>query len=83
MERLLKSSKFWVLVLGAVGLLAGMAFGPEKVKESFSQLAAIYALAAPLVYNVMTGIEDALSDGQITLEEIIEMLVEVLNENKS
>lgn len=81
MQRLAKSSKFWALIFGAIGLIAAAAIGDAKVADIAKQLLGVYAVLAPVVYAIMAGLEDALSnDGQLSMEELIALIKSVLDE---
>ena len=80
MQRLLKSSKFWALVAGLIMLVAVATFGQGTVQEWAGKLSVWLAFIAPVVYAIMTGLEDALSDGVLSVDEIINLIKQVLDE---
>lgn len=81
MQRLAQSSKFWALIFGAIGLILASVVGDAKVADVAKQLLGVYAVVAPIVYAIMAGLEDALkNDGQITVDEIIDLIKQVLDE---
>lgn len=83
MSRLIKSSKFWALAFGILTLVAVAIFGQGDVQEWAAKLAAVLTAVAPVVYAVMTGLEDALSDGTLSLDELIALIKDVLDELNS
>ena len=61
-------------------LVAVATFGQGEVQDWAGKLSVWLAVIAPVVYAIMTGLEDALSDGVLTLDEIIELIKQVLDE---
>lgn len=82
MIRLLYSSKFWALAVGAIALIAQAVFGVqnEQADVLVKQVLVAYAAIAPVVYAIMTGLEDAFADGQVSLEELIELVKDIINQ---
>lgn len=82
MERLLKSSKFWSLVIGGVSLLLVQIFGQtnEELKTLLDQISVLYLAAAPVILAIMNGVEDAFSDGSFDLEDLIQIIRDLLDE---
>lgn len=82
MIRLVYSSKFWALLIGGVvlGISAALGWNDAQAEETIKQVLAVYAAVAPVIYAIMTGLEDALSDGSIDLEELAQILKDLLSE---
>lgn len=80
MSRLIKSSKFWSLVIGGIVLALSAIFGwgDEQAEAIIKQVMAVYLAAAPIIYALMTGLEDAFADGVVDLDELVEILKDMI-----
>ena len=82
MQRLIKSSKFWLLVFGLI-ILIFMRFGVTNadVSDALTQITALYAVVGPVIVAIMNALEDiAEKGGEISFEDLAQVLKEILEE---
>ncbi len=82
MSRLIKSSKFWLVVFGGVVLVVVNAGVSNADAQAFiSQVLALYAAIAPVLVALFNALEDvAEKSGSIDVDWLLTALRDLLNE---